>query len=102
MARQAGATGLLVEYEDMFPWSGQLRNISAGNAYSQAEVGALVSLARKLQMELIPLVQTFGHLEFVLKLEEFRHLRELDPFPQEVCPSKEDSFQLIKVCFGKC
>jgi len=97
IAHKAGANGLLIEYEDMFPWGGKLRNISAGNAYTLQEVRSLLNLAKGLEMEVIPLVQTFGHLEFVLKLAEFRHLRELDSFPQEICPSKEDAFLLIKV-----
>lgn len=99
LARKAGANGLLIEYEDSFPWSGLIANVSAGNAYSVEEVRTLLRLAENLQMEVIPLVQTFGHLEFVLKLQQFRHLRELDVFPQELCPSKPDSFQLIKVKF---
>lgn len=97
LARRAGANGVLIEYEDSFPWSGSLRNISAGNAYTVDELRSLLRLADELRMEVIPLVQTFGHLEFVLKLQEFRHLRELDVFPQELCPSKPESFQLIKV-----
>ena len=32
---QAGGTDLLIEYEDMFPYWGQLANISARNAYSR-------------------------------------------------------------------
>ena len=34
MLRQWGATGLLVEYEDMFPYDGDLRDIACQNAYS--------------------------------------------------------------------
>ncbi len=46
-------------------------------------------------LEVIPLVQTFGHMEHVLKLNEFSHLREMAPFPQSICPSQKDSFTVI-------
>lgn len=55
-----------------------------------------LSWCHDLRIEVIPLVQTFGHMEFVLKLEEFRHLREVDEFPQEICPSKSDSLSIIQ------
>lgn len=51
--------------------------------------------ARKSGLEVIPLVQTFGHLEFALKLPEFRHFRELSAFPQEICPSNPDAFRVL-------
>jgi len=34
----AGANAILIEYEDMFPFEGALRNASAKNAYSRNEV----------------------------------------------------------------
>ena len=33
MLHKWGATGLLVEYEDMFPYSGDLKELAAPNAY---------------------------------------------------------------------
>ncbi len=76
VVRAAGATSLLVEYEDMFPYSGRLANASAENHYTEGEVEQLLDAAAEAGLEVIPLVQTLGHLEHVLKLEEFAHLRE--------------------------
>ena len=44
---------------------------------------------------MIPLVQTFGHLEMALKLPEFRGLREVPYLPQAICPSQEGSWRLV-------
>jgi hexosaminidase len=55
---------------------------SAGNAYSKEDIKQLIELANNYKFEVIPLIQTFGHLEFFLKLKQFRHLREIDEFPQ--------------------
>lgn len=92
----AGATDLLIEWEDMFPYTGHLVNISARNAYTRAEVSQLLQTAKEQGLGVIPLVQTFGHLEFVLKLEQFKHIREETPYPQALCPSRDDSEQLVK------
>ena len=35
-----GATGVLLEWEDMFPWSGRLAPAAAANHYTLAQVGA--------------------------------------------------------------
>ncbi len=53
-------------------------------------------MAEENGLEVIPLVQTFGHMEHVLKLGEFSHLREMAPFPQSICPSQQDSFLVIR------
>jgi hypothetical protein len=96
LLRDAGATGILLEYEDMFPFWGQLQVASAGNSYSKEDIKQLIELANDYKFEVIPLIQTFGHLEFFLKLEQFRHLREIDEFPQAICPSNNDSFALVR------
>lgn len=35
---QHGCNALLLEYEDMYPYTGRLANISASNAYTQQQV----------------------------------------------------------------
>lgn len=81
----------------MFPFTEPIGEIAAKNHYTKEEIADLIVLCKELDFELIPLIQTFGHLEFALKLPKFRHLREVDKYPTAVCPSKADSFdKLIK------
>lgn len=90
-----GATGILIEYEDMFPYAGKLRNISASNSYTVDDIKTINELALKSNLALIPLVQTFGHLEFLLKLNEFSYLREVPEYPQVICPTHNETLDLI-------
>ena len=60
LVKRAGATHLLMEYEDMFPFEGKLENISATNAYSKADLKLVLDTCRELEFEVIPLIQTFG------------------------------------------
>ena len=55
-----GATGVLMEYEDMFPFTGKLGKAAAANHYSAAEVKELLDDCQALGLTVIPLVQTFG------------------------------------------
>ena len=55
-----GATGVLMEYEDMFPFTGKLGKAAAANHYSADEVRELLDECQALGLTVIPLVQTFG------------------------------------------
>ncbi|ETE63098.1 Hexosaminidase D, partial [Ophiophagus hannah] len=90
-----GANGILLEYEDMYPYDGELKPLRANDAYSPSEVKEILKLAKSHDLEVIPLIQTFGHMEFVLKHKEFCHLREVAMFPNTVNPHKEDSLKLV-------
>lgn len=93
-----GATGLLVEYEDMFPYSGKLVNISAFNAYTIEDITIINKLAKVNNLKIIPLLQIFSHMEFILKLENFREFREVQPYPQVICPlHKDTAFLLVTI-----
>ncbi|XP_048585167.1 hexosaminidase D [Nematostella vectensis] len=91
-----GATGLLVEYEDTFPYQGDLAILKSSLAYSKEEINQLKEKCKELGLLIIPLVQTFGHMEFVLKHQQFAHLRETIEFTNSVCPINKDSVPLIK------
>nr|XP_044600238.1 hexosaminidase D isoform X2 [Equus asinus] len=90
-----GANGLLIEYEDMFPYEGHLRLLRAKHAYSPFEIKEILHLATLNNLEVIPLVQTFGHMEFVLKHEALTHLREVALFPNTLNPHEAESLALV-------
>lgn len=47
-------------------------------------------------LTVIPLVQTFGHLEYVLKHDQWKGLREVESFPSSICPSNSETMPLIR------
>lgn len=62
----------------MFPYTGQLAKATNGYVYTKEDVRSILQAAKDQELEVIPLVQTLGHLEWVLKLDAFLHLRD-DP-----------------------
>jgi len=94
LIKKLGATGLLIEYEDMFPYSSI--DVSATNSYSKTKISYLLNKAKENHLEVIPLIQTFGHLEFLLKLKAYEHLREVPHYPQVVCPSHNSTMPVLR------
>ena len=47
-----------------------------------------------VSIQVVPLVQTFGHMEFVLKHGKFRHLREVLEYPNSLRPMAADTGEL--------
>ncbi|XP_008211560.1 hexosaminidase D [Nasonia vitripennis] len=95
LIKKLGATGVLIEYEDMFPFKDDLGGISAENCYSKSEIMAIQEIAKENNLIIIPLIQTFGHLEFVLKLKKYIDYREVVRYPQVVCPTYNKTIHLI-------
>ncbi|XP_017881030.1 hexosaminidase D-like [Ceratina calcarata] len=95
LLKKLGATGILIEYEDMFPYEEPIQNISAGNCYTRKDIANIQKIAKENELTVIPLIQTFGHLEFVLKLEAYKDYREVPRYPQVVCPTYNKTLPLI-------
>ncbi|GMT11354.1 hypothetical protein PFISCL1PPCAC_2651 [Pristionchus fissidentatus] len=96
LVAKSGATGILLEWEDMFPYEGRLEAVRSTDAYTREEVRTILQKAKSLNLDIIPLVQTFGHLEWILKLEPFRKYRDQDAFPQVLCLGDAEGVGLIK------
>lgn len=79
----------------MFPYTGVLQDISAKNSYTHQQIALILKLAADSKLEVIPLIQTFGHVEFALKHAAWSKLREVPDSPQALCPSKNDSHVFI-------
>ncbi|NWI11072.1 HEXDC Hexosaminidase, partial [Crypturellus soui] len=93
---QLGASGILVEYEDMFPFQGELETLRSPYAYSEEDVERIQQLAELNRLEVVPLVQTFGHAEFILKHEKYQHLREVERFPNSFNPHAPGTLPLLR------
>uniref|UniRef100_A0A1A9Z293 Beta-N-acetylhexosaminidase n=1 Tax=Glossina pallidipes TaxID=7398 RepID=A0A1A9Z293_GLOPL len=91
-----GATGLLIEYEDMFPFEGPLANLSATDAYKKEDLKGFLETCALRGFTIMPLVQYFGHLEYALKLQEFSAMRETPESPQSIRPSRKQSMDFLE------
>lgn len=68
---------VLVEWEDTFPWTVDER-FRSPTAYTVDAIRRFVDAARRLHIEIIPLVQCLGHMETPLRVPGYEHLLE-DP-----------------------
>ncbi|XP_045535673.1 hexosaminidase D-like [Papilio machaon] len=99
-----GATGILLEWEDTFPYDSNLKDIGSQRSssgcggdglYSVDDVQTIFRLAKENSLEVIQLIQTIGHLEFVLKHPAHSKLREAPHSPAVLCPTKPESLELV-------
>ena len=55
-----GVTGICMEYEDMFPFEGIVQSIRHQQAYSKADIEKINQLAKDNDLDVMPLLQTYG------------------------------------------
>lgn len=109
---------ILMELEDKFPYE-SVAGITSSNALSTAQLQEIIRYAGDRFMEIIPLQQTLGHVEYILKNDRYYPMREVRgkkaggelPFSfnpignlafndiDEFCPSKTEAYWLVeKMC----
>jgi hexosaminidase len=93
--KSLGATGVLIEYEDFFPYQNELEAIANQNHYTQSELEQILELLKSNDMIVIPLIQTYGHLEFVLKLKQYAYLREDEKYFNVISPCLNDTYEKV-------
>ncbi|KFM76323.1 Hexosaminidase D, partial [Stegodyphus mimosarum] len=79
----------------MFPYQGDLQIVCQPDVYSKEEIQKIQSLAAENDLEVVPLVQSFGHLEFLLKHDKYYEIREAERYPNALCPSHPKSEAIV-------
>lgn len=85
---------LVWEWEDKLAYESH-PEVGAPGAFTIQEMQELTRFARKYHVEIIPLVQGLGHVSFILKWPQYRHLREIKASNWEFCPLKDGSYDLL-------
>lgn len=84
-----GVNTLIMEWEAAYPYR-KHPVISNRYAYSREEVKSFVTYCNTLGIDVIPLQQSFGHVEYILRHYRYRDLREDQKDYSQVNPLKEE------------
>jgi hypothetical protein len=60
------------------------------------QVNLILKEATSNGLQVVPLVQTFGHMEFVLKHDAFASCREVPDGYMDICPLHSESANLVQ------
>ena len=85
---------IIFEFEDKLRYRRQPL-VGAPHAFSIDEMAALTQYARDRHIEISPLVQSLGHVTFILKHPQYAHLRENPNSAWTFCPMNEGTYQVI-------
>ena len=91
--RDCGFEGVVFEFDCRVPW--HTWPAAGRPVYSKDEAAGIVARCRELGMEAVPLVQTLGHLEWILTRPVYAALREADSVG-EACPSNAEFNQRVR------
>lgn len=83
-----GINTLVMEWEGTYPF--QKHPLIANRfAYSREEVVDFIAYCNQLKIDVIPLQQSFGHVEYILRHPRYKELREDQKDYSQVNPLKE-------------
>lgn len=89
-----GINTIIMEWEATYPYE-KHKVISSKYAYSREEVKSFVNYCSSLNIDVIPMQQSFGHVEYILKNYRYKNLREDPKEHSQVNPLKEDSCRAL-------
>jgi hexosaminidase len=89
-----GINTIIMEWEATYPYE-KHKVISNRYAYSREEVKSFIAYCNALNIDVVPLQQSFGHVEYILKNYRYKDLREDAKEHSQVNPLKEDSCRAL-------
>ncbi|CAF2966100.1 unnamed protein product [Rotaria sp. Silwood2] len=93
---QMGVKGVLIEYEDILPLEGIFADVGHQAGYTKSDIKLIEKAAKENEIEIIPLIQTFGHLEWILKLDKFKSYRDHPNLPLVISPCLNATYVLLQ------
>lgn len=87
---------LFVEYEDVFPFEGMDIAADRDMRWSPAQVRKLNTLAKENGIDIVPIQQCLGHLEYMLAWKSYRKLALNPAYPSTLNIDKPKARQLIQ------
>ena len=90
-----GYTHVVFEIEDKV----RLESIAGAawhEAWSKVEFAGILAACRQAGLQPVPLIQTLGHLEFLLSHGRYHPYRELPDTAYQLCPSRPESLTFLR------
>ena len=89
-----GINTLIMEWEGTYPFE-KHPLIPNRYAYTKTEIVDFVKYCNGLGIDVIPLQQSFGHVEYILRNEKYKDLREDQKDYSQVCPLQTTQDSLL-------
>lgn len=92
-----GVNTLVMEWEATFPYE-QHATITNKYGYAPTEIKEFIAYCSNLNIDVIPIHHCFGHVEWILRHDRYRHISEDKKEVSQVCPLKEED--AVKIFSG--
>lgn len=86
---ESGINTLVMEWEATYPFE-KHPLIPNRYAYTKEEIKSFINYCGSLGIDVIPLQQSFGHVEYILRHYRYKDLREDQKDYSQVCPLQEE------------
>ena len=86
---QKGINTLLIEWEASYPFQEEPQ-IANRYTYSRTEIKDFIGYCHQLGIDVIPLQQSFGHVEYILRHYKYAKIREDEHDLSQLCPAQKE------------